>query len=39
MLRSLSHSARRLIGVEPPPIVPLVRLAGVIGTFRLCVAG
>ena len=32
MLRSLSHSARRLIGVEPPPIVPLVRLAGVIGT-------
>jgi serine protease SohB len=32
MLRSLSHSARRLIGVEPPPIVPVVRLAGVIGT-------
>jgi serine protease SohB len=32
MLRSFSHSARRLIGVEPPPIVPVVRLAGVIGT-------
>jgi serine protease SohB len=39
MLRSLSHSARRLVGIEPPPIVPVVRLAGVIGALSPLRAG
>jgi signal peptide peptidase SppA len=39
MLRSLSHSARRLVGIEPPPIVPVVRLAGMIGALSPLRAG
>jgi serine protease SohB len=39
MLQSLSHSARRLVGIEPPPIVPVVRLAGVIGALSPLRAG
>ncbi len=31
MLPSLSYSVRRMVGAEPPPIVPVLRLAGVIG--------
>ena len=39
MLASLSYSVRRLIGAEPPPVVPVVRLAGVIGMLSPLRAG
>lgn len=39
MLASLSYSLRRLIGAPPPPVVPVVRLAGVIGVLPPLRAG
>ena len=31
MLRSWSYGLRRLVGVQPPPVVPVLRLTGFIG--------
>ncbi|MDF2764313.1 MAG: peptidase [Rhodospirillales bacterium] len=33
MLTSWSYALRRLVGVEPTPVVPVVRLAGIVGAI------
>jgi serine protease SohB len=33
MLRSWSYGLRRLVGVQPPPVVPVLRLTGFIGAI------